>query len=144
MVLALRHPDLFTAFGQYSGLLGPRVGESDDDPGPTVDRLFDGSREAFDQHEPSSLLADPGDRYRGMGGWFEVGGDDAEPLAAADRLAPLARQAGIDTCLVVVPGGEHSFSVWSEAFRDSLPFLAARVGLVPQTAEMTRDCAGTS
>ena len=144
MVLALRHPAAFAAFGQFSGLVGPRVGESDGDTAATVDQLFGGSQHAFEAHEPTSLLTDPGDRYRLLGGWFEVGGDDAEPLTAARVLAPLAAQAGIDTCLVVVPGGQHTFAVWSTAFRDSLPFLVARLGIVPQTEAMTSGCADLS
>ena len=140
MVLALRHPELFTAFGQYSGLAGPRVGDSNGDTASTVEELFGGSQQAFDQHEPTSLLTDPGDRYRALGAWFEVGGNDSQPLEAARALAPLTRQADIDTCLVVVPGGQHTFTVWSAALRASLPFLTARIGMVPQTADMTSRC----
>jgi S-formylglutathione hydrolase FrmB len=144
MVLALRHPDLFAAFGQYSGLIGPRVGESNAGVDETVEQLFGGSGSAFAAHEPTALLAAPDEPYRGMGGWFEVGGGDEGPLAAARELAPLARRAGIGTCLVVVPGAGHTFDVWSAAFRASLPFLAARLGMVPQTAPMTRNCADLS
>ena len=141
MVLTLRHPDLFTAFGQFSGLVGPRSGETNGGVDQTVTDLFGGSETAFRAHEPPDLLAAAGDRYRHLGGWFEVGADDAEPFAAAQQLAPLAQQARIDTCLVVVPGGEHTFAVWRAAFRASLPFLAARLGMVRQTAEMTSRCA---
>ncbi|MEU2348467.1 alpha/beta hydrolase-fold protein [Modestobacter sp. NPDC049651] len=144
MVLALRHPDLFTAFGQYSGLVGPRAGDTNSGVAETVAELFGGSEAAFRAHEPPDLLAAAGDRYRHLGGWFEVGADDAEPLAAAEQLAPLARQAQIDTCLVVVPGGQHTFAVWRAAFRSSLPFLAARLGMVRQTAAMTGSCAAPS
>ena len=143
-MLALRHPDLFAAFGQFSGLVGPRVGDTNGDVPATVAQLFGGSEEAFRAHEPTALLADPGDRYRGLGGWFQVGSDDAGPLAAARELVPLAQRAGISTCLVVVPGGEHSFTVWSDAFRASLRFLAARLGMVRQTAGMTAGCTGPS
>ena len=38
-----------------------------------------------------------------LGGWFEVGGDDGDPLAAAQKLAPLAAAAGIATCLSSSP-----------------------------------------
>jgi S-formylglutathione hydrolase FrmB len=130
IMLALRHPTMFVAFGDYGGLIGPRVGETNADPsGDTVTQLFGGSQPQFQAHEPSALLT--GRHFPGMGGWFQVGTADAEPLAAAQQLAPLARAAGVQTCLVTMPGLGHTFDVWSAAFRASLPFLAAHLGLVP-------------
>ena len=57
IMLALRHPDLFGTFGDFGGLSGPRVGESDDDTAATVAELFGGSRQEFAAHEPADLLA---------------------------------------------------------------------------------------
>ena len=129
IMLALRHPDLFATFGDFSGLAGPRVGETNADTADTVRELFGGSAQEFAAHEPADLLT--GTRFPGTGGWFQVGALDPEPLAATKQLAPLAAGAGIDTCLVVVPNGGHTFDVWSAAFRQSLPWLAARLGLAP-------------
>jgi S-formylglutathione hydrolase FrmB len=140
IMLALRHPDLFSTFGDFGGLSGPRVGESDTDTDPTVAELFGGSREEFAAHEPADLLATGKPAFRALGGWFEVGGDDGDPLAAAQKLAPLAAAAGISTCLVIVPDGGHTFDVWSAAFRRSLPWMAARLGLVPATPQATAGC----
>lgn len=70
-----------------------------------------------------------------------MGTDDAEPLAAARQLAPLATAAGISTCLVTMPGQGHTFDVWSAAFRDSLPWMAARLGLVTASPAQTSACA---
>lgn len=137
-MLALRHPDKFTAFGQYGGLVGPRRGDTNDDTASILTGLFGGSQQAFAAHEPSTLLTTQ--RFVDLGGWFEVGADDPEPLAAAQQLVPLAEKAGIATCLVVVPGGGHTFDVWTAAFRDSLPWLSARVGLVPPDPGMTSSC----
>ena len=131
IMLALRHPGLFGSFGDFSGLAGPRVGETNDDTADTVAQLFGGSSQEFAAHEPADLLARG--RFPRTGGWFQVGGNDAEPLAAVRRLAPLAVAAGVTTCVVVVPGGEHTFDVWSAAFRESLPWFAQRAGLVPAT-----------
>jgi S-formylglutathione hydrolase FrmB len=139
ITLALRHPDLFSTFGDFGGLSGPRVGESDTDTDPTVAELFDGSRQEFAAHEPADLLATGNPAFRDLGGWFEVGGDDGDPLAAAQELAPLAAARGISTCLIVADGG-HTFDVWSAAFRRSLPWMAARLGLVPATPQMTAGC----
>ncbi|HEX5812814.1 MAG TPA: alpha/beta hydrolase-fold protein [Pseudonocardia sp.] len=140
IMLALRHPDLFSTFGDFGGLSGPRVGESDTDTASTVTELFGGSQLEFAAHEPADLLATGNPAYRTLGGWFEVGGADDGPLAAAQTLAPLAAAAGIATCLIVVPDGEHTFDVWSAAFRRSLPWMAARLGLVPATPQMTAGC----
>ena len=86
------------------------------------------------------LLASGNPAYRGLGGWFEVGGDDGQPLTAAQQLVPLAQRAGITTCLVVVPGAGHTFDVWSAAFSSSLPWMAGRLGLVPPTPATTASC----
>jgi len=138
IMLALRHPDLFATFGDFSGLAGPRVGETNDDTADTVAQLFGGSAQEFAAHEPADLLGST--RFPATGGWFEVGSDDAEPLAAVPRLAPLASAAGISTCAVVVPGGGHTFDVWSAAFRGSLPWMAQRFGLVPPSPTATARC----
>lgn len=140
IMLTLRHPDLFSTFGDYAGLSGPRVGDTDADTDSTVTGLFGGSRQAFAAHEPAELLATGDPAFRTLGGWFEVGGDDGDPLAAAQRLAPLATAAGISTCLVVAPGGGHTFDVWSAAFRRSLPWMTARLGLVAADPQMTAGC----
>ncbi len=127
LMLALRHPDRFSAFGDYSGLVGPRLGDTNADTTSTVAQLFGGSQQAFAAHEPSTLLGER--RYPRLGGWFEVGDADTEPLAATWALVPAARAAGIRTCVVIVPGGGHTFAVWSDAFQRSLPWLAGRIGL---------------
>jgi S-formylglutathione hydrolase FrmB len=138
IMLALRHPKMFVAFGDFGGLAGPRVGDTNADTASTVAQLFGGSQQQFDAHEPASVMH--GTSFAGLGGWFEVGSADAEPLAAAQQLAPLAVAAGVSTCLVVVPGGEHTWDVWTAAFRTSLPWLAARLRLVPATPAMTSSC----
>lgn len=125
-------------FGDFGGLLGPRVPDTNADPdGLTARDLFGGSQEEFEAHEPTALLTNPGPGVSGLGGWFEVGGDDAAPLAATQTLAPLAVRAGIATCVVIVPAGAHTFDVWSAALRSSLPWMAARLGLAPQTPELS-------
>jgi S-formylglutathione hydrolase FrmB len=129
LVLALRHPQVFETFGDYAGLAGPRAGETNADTASAVTVLFGGSPAAFSAHEPADLLASR--RYPQLGGWFEVGDADAEPAAAVGTLVPAARKAGITTCEVVVPGGGHTFAVFSQAFADSLPWMAGRIGAGP-------------
>jgi S-formylglutathione hydrolase FrmB len=129
IMLALRHPAMFSAFGDFGGLVGPRAGETNEDVADTITQLFGGSQQAFAAHEPSALLQ--AQRFPGLGGWFQVGTDDAEPLAAIQQLAPLSRAAGISTCLVAMPGQGHTFDVWRAAFQQSLPWFAGRLGQAP-------------
>jgi S-formylglutathione hydrolase FrmB len=126
IMLALRHPTLFSTFADYSGLTSPTVTEQVNVTATTRD-LFNGSRAAYDAHDPLSLLTT--NRYPRLGGWFEVGTADSGPLAAQHRLAPLARQAGIAVCTREIAGGGHSFAVWSQSFKDSLPWISERLGL---------------
>ncbi len=138
IMLALRHPRLFSTFADFGGLLGPRVSDTNAETADTVAELFGGSQQEFAAHDPATLLR--AGRFPGMGGWFEVGSTDVEPLAAARELAPLAAAAGIDTCLVVVAAGAHTFDLWSSAWRSALPWVAARLGLVPADPSMTGAC----
>ncbi len=114
------------------------MSDTNGDVADTVAELFGGSQQEFAAHDPATLLR--AGRFPGMGGWVEVGSTDAEPLAAARELAPLAAAAGIDTCLVVVGGGAHTFDLWSSAWRSSLPWVAARLGLVPADPSTTGAC----
>jgi S-formylglutathione hydrolase FrmB len=138
IMLALRHPDLFTAFGDFGGLVGPRVGETNADTADTVSELFGGSQQAFLAHEPAALLRNG--RFPRLGGWFQVGADDDQPYQAIQQLEPLAHAAGIATCSVVMPGEGHTFVVWSDAFRQALPFFAKRLGLPPEPAVNPPPC----
>ncbi|MCD2193334.1 esterase family protein [Actinomycetospora endophytica] len=129
LMLALRHPTLFGTVGDYGGLAGPRLGDTNADTASTLADLFGGSTAQFAAHEPADLLARA--RFARLGGWFEVGDADPEPAAAQAALAPAARRAGIATCSVVIPGGAHTFDVFSAGFADSLPWLAGRLGIGP-------------
>jgi S-formylglutathione hydrolase FrmB len=132
LMLALRHPTQFETFGDYAGLAGPRSGDTNADTASAVTTLFAGSSVAFAAHEPAVLLHR---RFPALAGWFEVGDADGEPLAAARSLVPQARQAGITACEVVVPGGGHTFDVFSRAFADSLPWIAGRIGAGPPVSD---------
>lgn len=116
LMLTLRHPDVFGTFADFGGLSGGA------DP----------------DHDPAALLG--ARAFPGVAGWFETGDADPAALAAATALIPLAETAGIDTCLVVRPGVGPGAPTWSLAFTDALPWLAGRVGQVPQTPQMTSLC----
>jgi S-formylglutathione hydrolase FrmB len=125
LLLALRHPDVFGTFGDYSGLAGPRIGNTNV-IGDTVRVLFHGSRHDFDLHEPAYLL-DHGHYRHLLAGWFEVGSRDTGPFRAERELAALATRAGIPNRLVVVAGQTHTFVLWRQALAVSLPWLDRRL-----------------
>jgi S-formylglutathione hydrolase FrmB len=84
IMLALRHPDVFSTFADYSGLLGPRTG-STNAIGNTVAVLFHGSQQDFDDHEPRYLLTHH--RYhRSVAGW--VAAVAGHPVGVVIRTGP--------------------------------------------------------
>ena len=135
VVLALVHPAVYPTFASFSGFLAPQYQETDQ--AQTIKILFGGSTEAFDQHDPLRLLA-RGD-YHGSAGWFEVGNQDAEPLAAAHELQPAAAEAGVATCLAVRDGG-HDFDLWSQALSDAFPWISWRLGLIDEPEHVPATC----
>lgn len=134
LMLALRHPNLYSTVGDYGGLLGPRDGQ-DNDPGDTVDALFGGSQKEFDAHEPANLLR--GRKYPGMHIYFGTGGDDPQPIDAQNTLADLARRDGIDVRTEVLPGRDHTFPTWRDLFIASQPWLNEQIGLVPNRQNLS-------
>jgi S-formylglutathione hydrolase FrmB len=135
VTLALNHPDVYGTFASYSGFAHPQYLE--DTVQQTVDILFDGSRSAYDAHDPEHLLQTG--HWVDLAGWFEVGDQDTEPVGAARTLQPLALKAGIATCVLVRPGG-HDFDLWSQALVDSFPWLAWRLGLTSEPASEPATC----
>ncbi|HEX4016980.1 MAG TPA: alpha/beta hydrolase-fold protein [Frankiaceae bacterium] len=139
LMLTLRHPDEFVAFGEYSGLTSPTV-EEGVDPAATIPVLFGGSQTAYNQHDPLYLLRNQ--RFPKTAGWFEVGTADHVPLLAQRALVPLSSGAGILTCSKEVAGAGHTFTLWEQAFQDSLPFLSWRLGLTPKPDLSGASCSG--
>lgn len=132
MVLTLRHPGLFHTSMNSEGLAGPQFGDD------TVEDLFDGNRAAYRAHLATALLRER--RYPEIGGWFQVGTDDTGSYDAAMVVVPLAEKAGLETCLVVVPGGGPTARVWTATLQESFEWMAARLGLIRQTPAMTAVC----
>jgi S-formylglutathione hydrolase FrmB len=135
VMLALRHPTVYPTFASFSGFASPQYQETS--RAQTIHILFHGSASDFAAHDPTQLLA--GGHFPGLAGWFEVGNQDTEPLAAAHSLQPAALRAGIATCILVRPGG-HDFDLWSRALTDAFPWLAWRLGLTDQPAHEPATC----
>jgi S-formylglutathione hydrolase FrmB len=135
VMLALTNPTVYPTFASFSGfatLQYEEVSQPD-----TIRILFGGSRQSFDAHDPAALLE--GNRYDGLAGWFEVGDQDQQPLAAAHELQPAAQRAGIATCILVRPGG-HDFDLWTQALSDAFPWLSWRLGLIPRPTSEPASC----
>jgi S-formylglutathione hydrolase FrmB len=124
LMLALRHPTLFSAFGDLSGLARPTVGDTDD-PQATIRQLFGGSVSAYDQHDPLWLLRDH--RYPDLHGWLSYGSDETAVGIDIAAVHALARRAQMRSRVVVFPG-RHSWDTWTAAMQQFLPWLWAEVG----------------
>jgi S-formylglutathione hydrolase FrmB len=116
--LALRHPDLYAAFVDLSGL------DRATWPGGAL-RLFGGSRAAYAAHLPAALLA----RRPAfpLAARFDAGSADGSVTRSVTSMAAATRRVGIDTSLVLRPNAHHTWRVWHRAFTDALPWLMARL-----------------
>lgn len=157
MDLAVTHPDLFSAFGDIGGDLGPNTGTKEQ----TVARLFGGDAAKWDEYDPQTVMTRHG-AYSGLSGIF-VDADGRRPGVAgsAHRRTPAsgkpqARTGGqggrargyapdptekgssqkvcaqmkavsID-CSITSVGDGHTWQSATEALRAALPTVAARLG----------------
>lgn len=149
--LTVMHPDLFSAFVDIAGDLGPNSGSK----AQTIARLFGGDANAWAQFDPTTVMTKHG-RYQGVSGWFAVNSANAqEPhrnVTVADAVAPgirddpdgtanaahalcaVGRANGID-CAVVRQPGKHDWPFAGQVFMTALPWLAGQLGTpgVPRT-----------
>ncbi len=123
-MLALRHPERFPTFLDFSGddHLSRAGGALSLFPGEEAER-----RAALRAHRPGYLirrLAHPQE----MAAWFEAGSGDAPARRAAERLASLGRSRGMATSVRTSAGGRHTWRVWKHCYQDALPWLMIRFG----------------
>ncbi len=125
VMLALRHPNVYSVFMDFSGEIGPEVGSKH----TTIDQLFGGSSEAWQNHQPLYLLSHtPKKTLEGMYGFYGVGSSDARIYQdSAKELYRKSRQVGLPSRFESV-GGTHAWQVWEALFRDSLPWTSNRLG----------------
>jgi S-formylglutathione hydrolase FrmB len=129
--LTVRRPDLFSAFVDIGGDVGPNSGTK----AQTIARLFGGDADAWAGFDPATVIARHG-QYHAVAGLFEVGapgvgGDKraANPEGqdrAADVLATLGSAHGI-ACSVLRLPGRHDWPFAARALRAGLPWLAGRL-----------------
>lgn len=138
--LTVMHPDMFRAFVDIAGDIGPNSGTK----AQTIDRLFGGNAAAWAAFDPSTVITHHG-RYTDVAGWFAVhSGDQPQPTVtlvanrrtpnsggdqtvAANTLCGLGSANGID-CAVVSQAGKHDWPFAARAFAAALPWLAGQIG----------------
>ena len=147
VLMTVKYPELFSAFVDIDGQKGPFAGDKQQ----TIARLFDGDADAWADFDPRTLMERHG-RYTGVAGLFVVSDEspafyhDGAPregallpeepseevnvLDAATTLkymCELSSFYGIE-CAVVPNPGTHDFQNAGNAFAESLPWLAGRLG----------------
>ena len=121
-MLALRHPDVYRYFLDFSGEKGPEVGNYNQ----TVSAIFNGSSSDWKNHQIPYLLSKR--KYYGMGGFFTIGNEDSSNLIiGTNALYIQAQKAGIESIYQKF-SGEHNFRVWEESFKYALPWVSNRLG----------------
>jgi S-formylglutathione hydrolase FrmB len=134
--LAVMHPDMFSAFEDIAGDIGPNSGTKDQ----TIARLFGGNADAWAAFDPTTVITRHGP-YTEVSGWFDVNGSTAtiqrtknDQAAAANSLCALGAANGIN-CAVVSQPGKHDWPFAAHAFAAALPWLAGQIGTpdVPPT-----------
>lgn len=133
VMLALRHPDVYRYFLDFGGEDGPEVGSEQQ----TIQKLFYGSESAWEAHQPLSLLQNNNYQNKGMGGFFAIGnGDKSNNVANMNDLYQKTKSAGIESVYEEV-GGQHTFNVFQESFKDSLPWVSNRLGATDCSSSCT-------
>ncbi|MGX9791619.1 alpha/beta hydrolase [Mycobacterium sp. MMS18-G62] len=144
--LAVMHPDVFNAFVDIGGDIGPTAGSVEQ----TTDRLFAGSMQAWETFDPRAAMHRHG-QYTGLSGYFiaisstppsrmsstaghgalrhcEYRGEADNPAAAAVLLCLSARRYGIDAKVFTVVG-QHDWIMAANIFAGALPWLARQLGV---------------
>jgi len=144
--LTVIHPELFSAFVDIAGDLGPSSGTK----AQTIARLFGGNPNAWAAFDPTTVIIRHG-RYTGVSGWFAINsGSSLTPhrsVAVADTVGPAGRypsgkpgdqtaaayslcaqgRANDIDCAVVAQPGKHDWPFAGRAFATALPWLAGQL-----------------
>ena len=120
VTLALRHPDVYRTFIDFSGEVAPNRGAKRD----TMRLLFDGSAANAARYDPTALLALH--TYSTTHAWFMAGSHDRPARRAITHLAEASRAAGVDTVAVERPGG-HTWRSWRRAFPEAFAWATTTI-----------------
>jgi S-formylglutathione hydrolase FrmB len=131
--LSVRRPELFSAFVDIAGDVGPNSGNK----AQTIARLFGGDANAWAAFDPATVIARHG-QYSGVAGLFEIaarsepgnGPDISNPEGqdhAAEVLSMLSAAHGV-MCSVLRLPGRHDWPFAAHALGAALPWLAGQLG----------------
>jgi hypothetical protein len=115
------HPDMFSAFIDIQGDLGPKRRHQGTDHCPAIRRQNADVWAAFD---PTTVMAGTQPLQRCLGVFSSNPGDQA---AAANSLCGVGSANGIE-CTVDVRPGKHDWPSAANAFATYLPWLAGQLG----------------
>ncbi len=118
--LALRHPDMFSVVGDFSGGDHPTVSGG-------LHNLFDGSpaHVAATERQYNARVLLQTARTARPAIWMATGTDDGDIVRSMRVLMREAQARGLRTWLDLLDGG-HTFRVWSKSFRNAMPWIAAQ------------------
>jgi S-formylglutathione hydrolase FrmB len=121
VMLALRHPATYSAFGDMSGLSRPVVEHVS--PAASVRQLFGTDASARREHDVIWLLQHH--RYPTLRGWLECGAIDFAVRRDQAAVVAAAAHAGLPTHAAIRPG-KHGWTIWRGSLRRLLPWLWER------------------
>jgi len=146
LLLAVKHPELFSTIVDLDGQLGPNAGKKKQ----TIARLFGGDLEAWAAFDPRSVV-EAHRYYSNTAAWIGLSAEiptthraagagrpqsdvlkdwdtySEDHTKTADQLCELLSAHGIE-CSVVGYRGGHDFPSAANGFKDALPWLAGRLG----------------
>ena len=145
LTLTVMHPELFSAFVDIDGEIGPNAGTRKQ----TIARLFGGDADAWAEFDPKTVMTKHG-AYTGVSAWFAVSNNTptvyregvtnhpgavemdppdefADPAAVANYMCELASSYGIE-CAVVGEPDKHDFVSAGRMFASALPWLTGKLG----------------
>ena len=122
VMMVLRNPDVYHYFLDFGGEIAPEIGTESQ----TIKTLFGGSTELYEAHLPMQILQKG--KYPNLGGFFAAGKDDSAKLVEnMQALYEQSKTSGLNSVIELV-GGEHTFDVWQQSFRDAMPWISNQLG----------------
>jgi S-formylglutathione hydrolase FrmB len=125
LMLAVRHPNIFGTFADFSGDPAPTVGTVR----ATVEQLFGGSQSDYREHQPGRWFRI--DAATGLEGWISAGTQESTTQRDQRSVVVAARDAGMLVTFDIVHGSGHNFSTFARSLRDAYPWIVWRISRNP-------------
>lgn len=128
----------FTWGAQYPEIWGNMISISGDRfPGAeiqseTIADVYGGDAKAYDAAKPAAWLEKNKGKFNGHAAMFTAGENDATFLPIAEANFALAKDAGFDATLYVVPGADHFATAVQGGLAKAFEVIYPTIGLAPQ------------